>query len=129
TQNQRAHQLAFLIPGIIPSFARLRKQIRQMPNLRYTARARPHSLQRRLMLIFSRGSILAFAGACLLASCFFICWRNLTFGGVADAWVAELKPNGVGLTYATYVGGAEASFRQAPSGRSENLPPAVAPGF
>src|SRR5437870_9620357 len=40
------HQLAFLTPGISPALARLRKQMRQMPNLRYTARARPHNLQR-----------------------------------------------------------------------------------
>ena len=34
-------------PGIRPWSANLRKQIRQMPNLRYTARGRPHSWQRR----------------------------------------------------------------------------------
>ena len=36
------YQLAFRTPGIIPSSAKLRKQILQMPNLRYTARGRPH---------------------------------------------------------------------------------------
>jgi len=40
------YQLAFLTPGISPSSANLRKQMRQIPNLRYTARGRPHSLQR-----------------------------------------------------------------------------------
>ena len=40
------YQLAFFTPGISPSSASLRKQIRQMPNLRYTARGRPHSRQR-----------------------------------------------------------------------------------
>jgi len=40
------YQLAFLTPGIKPRSASLRKQIRQIPNLRYTARGRPQSLQR-----------------------------------------------------------------------------------
>jgi hypothetical protein len=40
------YQLAFLTPGISPSSASSRKQIRQMPNLRYTARGRPHNRQR-----------------------------------------------------------------------------------
>jgi hypothetical protein len=41
-----SYQLAFLTPGIKPSSANLRKQIRQIPNFRYTARDRPHNLQR-----------------------------------------------------------------------------------
>jgi hypothetical protein len=45
--NVLAYQLAFRTPGIKPLSANLRKQIRQMPNLRYTARGRPHSLHRR----------------------------------------------------------------------------------
>lgn len=40
------YQLAFLTPGIKPWSANFRKQIRQMPNLRYTPRGRPHNLQR-----------------------------------------------------------------------------------
>jgi hypothetical protein len=41
-----SYQLAFFTPGIRPSSAKLRKQIRQIPNFRYTARGRPHNLQR-----------------------------------------------------------------------------------
>ena len=41
------HQLAFLTPGMQPVSASFRKQIRHVPNLRYTARGRPHSMQRR----------------------------------------------------------------------------------
>ena len=40
------YQLALRTPGMIPPSARLRKQIRQIPNFRYTARARPQSRQR-----------------------------------------------------------------------------------
>jgi len=40
------YQLAFLTPGMSPSSARLRKQIRQIPNFRYTARGRPQSRHR-----------------------------------------------------------------------------------
>jgi hypothetical protein len=40
------YQLAFRTPGISPLSANLRKQIRQMPNLRYTARGRPHKRHR-----------------------------------------------------------------------------------
>ena len=42
-----SYQLAFLTPGITPSSARLRKQIRQIPNFRYTARGRPQIRHRR----------------------------------------------------------------------------------
>src|SRR5207302_9132378 len=62
-----------------PLLARLRKQMRQIPNLRYTARALPQILQRRLMRIRSRGNILTLLGVRRLASSFFICLRNLTF--------------------------------------------------
>jgi len=41
------YQLAFFTPGITPWSANSRKQIRQMPNLRYTARGRPQILHRR----------------------------------------------------------------------------------
>jgi hypothetical protein len=40
------HQLAKRTPGIKPRSANLRKQMRHKPNLRYTARGRPHSWQR-----------------------------------------------------------------------------------
>ena len=40
------YQLAFFTPGICPLYARLRKQIRQMPYLRRTACGRPQMLQR-----------------------------------------------------------------------------------
>lgn len=53
--------------------------MRQMPNLRYTARARPHKLQRRLMRIRSRGAIFTLSGVRLLAASLAICRWNLTF--------------------------------------------------
>ena len=45
--------------GNQPSSARLRKQIRQMPNLRYTARGRPQSLHRRSSRVENFGGRLA----------------------------------------------------------------------
>ena len=36
----------FVMPGMTPWWASSRRQIRQRPNLRYTARGRPHRLQR-----------------------------------------------------------------------------------
>src|SRR6185295_10758757 len=50
-----AYQLAFLTPGINPASANSRKWIRQMPNLRYTARGRPHNLQRRTRRVVNFG--------------------------------------------------------------------------
>src|SRR5690349_4938496 len=62
----------------------LRKQIRQMPNLRYTARGRPHSRHRSRMRIFSRGGILTLSGWRLLASSLAICLLSFaTFASVA----------------------------------------------
>ena len=55
-------------PGIKPWSANLRKQIRQMPNLRYTARGRPHSLHRRLSRVENFGVSFAFAIFDLLAT-------------------------------------------------------------
>src|SRR6266851_4651424 len=67
--------------------------MRQMPNLRYTARARPHNLQRRLIRIRSRGSILTLSGVRLLASSFAICLRNLTFcASVVMVSVVSVRP-------------------------------------
>ena len=40
------YQLDFVMPGITPWCARSRRQIRQRPNLRKTARGRPQRLQR-----------------------------------------------------------------------------------
>ena len=57
----RHYQLDFRTPGIIPLSARLRKQIRQIPNLRYTARGRPHILQRRSRRTENLGSRFALA--------------------------------------------------------------------
>src|SRR6266849_7585289 len=62
------HQLAFMTPGIRPLLARLRKQIRQMPNFRYTARARPQMRHRKRMRILSRGRNFVLAGSFLFAS-------------------------------------------------------------
>ena len=61
------YQLALRTPGITPSSANLRKQMRQMPNLRYTARGRPQSLQRELRRVENFGVIFAFAILDLLA--------------------------------------------------------------
>src|SRR4051794_1207722 len=41
-----SYQLDFVMPGIAPWCASSRRQIRQRPNLRKTARGRPHRLQR-----------------------------------------------------------------------------------
>jgi hypothetical protein len=57
------YQLAFRTPGIIPSSAKLRKQILQMPNLRYTALGRPqirHRLTRRVENLGGRSDIAIF---------------------------------------------------------------------
>jgi hypothetical protein len=49
------YQLALRTPGINPWSASLRKQMRQMPNLRYTARGRPHNLQRLFCRVLNFG--------------------------------------------------------------------------
>jgi hypothetical protein len=41
-----AYQLDFVTPGISPTSANLRKQMRHSPNFRIKARGRPHSSQR-----------------------------------------------------------------------------------
>src|ERR1700686_1032163 len=53
------YQLDLTTPGISPLSARLRKQRRQQPNLRRSARGRPQSWQR-------------------------LCWRDLNFGFLAS---------------------------------------------
>jgi len=50
-----------------PSFARLRKQMRQMPNFRYTARGRPQSRHRRTRRVENFGGRFAIAIFDLLA--------------------------------------------------------------
>jgi hypothetical protein len=62
------YQLAFLTPGISPLSAKLRKQIRHTPNLRYTARGRPHSRQRDSRRVENFGVRIAFAIFDLLAT-------------------------------------------------------------
>lgn len=47
------------MPGISPSRAFFRRQMRQMLNLRYTARERPHKEQRRTMRDLNFGGRLA----------------------------------------------------------------------
>jgi predicted nucleotidyltransferase len=44
--SMRSHQLDLVMPGMAPSCARSRRQIRQRPNFRYTARGRPQRRQR-----------------------------------------------------------------------------------
>jgi hypothetical protein len=63
-----SYQLAILTPGISPWSASLRKQIRQMPNFRYTARDRPHSRQRHLWRVENFGVFFALANLLLLAT-------------------------------------------------------------
>jgi hypothetical protein len=48
------------MPGIIPLCASCRRQIRQMPNLRYTARGRPqrlHRVYRRVVYFWGRAAL------------------------------------------------------------------------
>ena len=61
------YQEAFFTPGRRPLSAISRKQIRQMPNLRYTARGRPQILQRRTSRVENFGLRLAIAIFDLLA--------------------------------------------------------------
>ena len=49
------------MPGIWPSWASSRRQIRQSPNLRKTARGRPHRLQREYFRTGNRCGRAAFA--------------------------------------------------------------------
>jgi hypothetical protein len=62
------YQLALRTPGISPWSANFRKQIRQMPNLRYTARGRPQSWQRRFNRVANLGARFALANLDLLAT-------------------------------------------------------------
>lgn len=60
----------------------MRKQIRQMPNLRYTARDRPHNLQRRFNRVANFGVSLAFAILDLLATVHHLSWDRIVFSSV-----------------------------------------------
>jgi hypothetical protein len=62
------YQLALRTPGINPWSASFRKQIRQMPNLRYTLRGRPQSLHRFSRRTENLGVRFAFAILLLLAT-------------------------------------------------------------
>ena len=75
--NPSFYQLALRTPGIKPWSANLRKQIRQMPNLRYTARGRPQSLQRFSRRELNFGSAFALAIFDLLATEFHVLFKLL----------------------------------------------------
>jgi hypothetical protein len=62
------YQLDLRTPGISPWSASFRKQMRQIPNFRYTALDRPHSLQRRFRRVENFGSRRAMANFDLLAT-------------------------------------------------------------
>src|SRR4051812_7419133 len=62
------YQLALRTPGIKPWSANFRKQIRQIPNFLYTARGRPHSLQRFSRRVLNFGTRFALAIFDLLAT-------------------------------------------------------------
>jgi hypothetical protein len=64
---QFRYQLAFFMPGITPSWHMLRKQMRQILNLRYTARGRPHNWHRRSLRELNFGLRFAFSLFALLA--------------------------------------------------------------
>jgi len=61
------YQLAFRTPGIKPPSASFRKQMRQMPNFRYTARGRPQIRHRRTKRVENFGLRCAIAILDLLA--------------------------------------------------------------
>ena len=83
-----AHQLAFFTPGMTPWSASFRKQIRQVPNLRYTARGRPHSMQRRTIRVENFGGRFAAAIFDLLAI-----WSSLSASPLQDAYAAASAPS------------------------------------
>src|SRR5262245_2214117 len=89
-----------------------RKQIRHRPNLRYTARGRPHSRQRRRMRILSRGRSFVLAGSRLWSSSS-LSWRwNSTYLASVDIgvllgfaeWHAERPQELTGLVVALGAG-------------------------
>jgi hypothetical protein len=80
------HQLALRTPGISPWSASLRKQIRQIPNLRYTARGRPQSRQRFSWRVLNFGVAFALAIFDLLATeVLFLVYRPSAFGSRLSA--------------------------------------------
>lgn len=81
------------MPGISPRWARSRRQMRQIPNLRYTARGRPQKLQR----VYARVENLG-GRAFLAISDFFAMDLLLALFGVAILeGHAEVLEQGVGL--------------------------------
>src|SRR5262249_23991912 len=88
--GQHGYQLLFVMPGITPWCASSRRQIRQSPNLRKTARGRPHRLQRE----YARTG--NFCGRdCLIRSDFFATYCSLSANGSprprrsASAWSSD----------------------------------------
>src|SRR5436190_1986936 len=68
-RHGHGYQLDFVMPGMYPLCASSRRQIRQMPNLRYTARARPqrrHLLYWRVLYLAGRAAATRLEG---LAMC------------------------------------------------------------
>src|SRR4051794_41963100 len=91
------YQLDLVMPGMNPLWASSRRQIRQMPNLRYTARGRP---QRRHLLY----------------------WRGLFFAGGGGG----APPGGVGL-WSLLPGSRGGGGAGAPPGGPPPPPPRAAP--
>jgi hypothetical protein len=67
SQNDFCYQLAFLIPGIFPSLANSRKQIRHKPKSLIKACPRPHLKQRFVALVENFGFFVARALTDVLA--------------------------------------------------------------
>src|SRR6266850_2484806 len=65
------YQAALRIPGISPRWAALRRQIRQIPNFLYTARCRPHIVQRVYARVLNLGfrACLTIQHVLAMASC------------------------------------------------------------
>jgi len=55
------YQLAFFKPGILPSEAKFRRQMRQILNFRYVPLTRPHNWQRRMVRVEYFNGLLLFA--------------------------------------------------------------------
>ena len=90
-RHSLTYQLALRTPGIAPWSASFLKQMRQMPNLRYTARGRPHNLQRRRSRVVNLGVSLDLAILDLLATLVLpcqnqrVCYLPLPVG-TSTAW-------------------------------------------
>lgn len=82
------YQDALRTPGIMPSRASLRKQMRQRLNLRYTLRRRPHSSHRRTRRVLNFGSRFA------LNRCAFVVIRPLPLCAVTPERESEALQKG-----------------------------------